>query len=538
MQKSQHTALKILSELALLLLSAVLFSLSFPSLLSTWGWFPLGFFSIIPVFVVVHRCSWALVFPYGLFFGFSSYAIFNYWLSAFHPLAIFVVPIIYGGFFLILFPVLKLIDQLFPRHGYIFQSLAWLAYEYLKTTGFLGYAYGVIGYTQYLFLPLIQIAALTGVWGVSLIVIFPSAYLGNALKAGWSAFLPFLKGNWVPTAAYGVVFCSALIFGFTGRADLAGSDTWRVALVQQNMDPWREGFRAYERSLEILTRMSREALKEDPDIIIWSETSFVPSIDWHTKYRTSDRSYQLVRRLKDFLEDQQISYVFGNNDVQRRVLPTGEEIRLGYNATLLYRNNQIERIYRKLHLVPFSEHFPYRGILSPLYNLLISRADIHWYEKGRDWVVFEDGGVTFSTPICFEDTFGYLNRGFVQRGADVLVNLTNDLWSHSVPAEMQHMAMAVFRTVENRRSLVRSTNGGMTTIVDPNGKIRDILPAFVESYLVGDVPVLRGVTTLYSRWGDWLAWTALVSVPLGIGVGVLLKLLLRKKQLTREQESK
>jgi apolipoprotein N-acyltransferase len=100
------------------------------------------------------------------------------------------------------------------------------------------------------------------------------------------------------------------------------------------------------------------------------------------------------------------------------------------------------------------------------------------------------------------------------------------------------MAMAVFRTVENRRSLVRSTNGGMTTIVDPNGKIRDILPAFVESYLVGDVPVLRGVTTLYSRWGDWLAWTALVSVPLGIGVGVLLKLLLRKKQLTREQESK
>ncbi len=108
------------------------------------------------------------------------------------------------------------------------------------------------------------------------------------------------------------------------------------------------------------------------------------------------------------------------------------------------------------------------------------------------YTVFDAGGVRFSTPICFEDTFGYLCRGFVSRGADVLVNITNDAWSFSVPGAMQHMTMAVFRAVENRRSVVRSTNGGMTNIIDPNGRILFSLPPFTEGYLSGTVPVHTG----------------------------------------------
>jgi apolipoprotein N-acyltransferase len=473
----------------------------------------------VPVFVVVHRAGWIRIFFYGAFYGFASYALFNIWLTTWHPLAIFVVPTIYAAHLLVLFPVLKLADSVAPRHAYVFQLVAWLGYEYIKTLGFLGYPYGIIGYSQVLFLPLIQIADTAGVWGVSALVVFPSVYLGNALRSGRKAVVGFLRSNRGALVAYGVVFAGALVYGSLSQVDTSAARQWRVALVQQNVDPWRGGDAAYQSSLEVLTRVSREAIAEDPEIVIWSETSFVPSIDWHTRYRTSDRRYSYVRELRDFLKDQPVAYVIGNNDGQKRRLPTGEEVRVDYNATLLYRNGEIVDIYRKLRLVPFSEHFPYRGLLNWMW-VLLQEADIHYYEAGNRPVVYEDKGVRFSTPICFEDTFGYLGRLFVREGADVLVNMSNDSWAGSVACAMQHMTMGVFRAVENRRSLVRSTNGGMTVIVDPNGRILQMMEPFVAGYLIGDVPVWKERTSLYTRWGDWLAkgclWATLGLSAVGL----------------------
>jgi apolipoprotein N-acyltransferase len=122
--------------------------------------------------------------------------------------------------------------------------------------------------------------------------------------------------------------------------------------------------------------------------------------------------------------------------------------------------------------------------------------------------VFEAGGVKFAAPICFEDTFGYLGAGFFRRGAEALVNITNDAWSFSVPGAMQHMTMAVFRAAEARRSVVRATNAGITCLIDPNGRVLESLPAFTEGVLVGEVPLYTEGTTLYVRWGDWFPFVA------------------------------
>jgi len=490
-------------ELALLLLSALLFALAFPNFLYRWGFFPLGFVAIVPAFVVIHRSGWIRVVVYGLLYGFLCYALYNFWLITWHPLAIFIVPTIYAVYFMAVFPLLKAVDSLYPRYGYILQAFAWVGYEYLRTQGFLGYSYGVLGYTQYPFLPLVRASALAGIWVVTLLVIFPSAYLGAALRGGVRAAPSFFRRHLVPAAVFVAVLAGLVIYGAISATDLSAARKWRVALVQQNIDPWRGGYPTYEKALNTLVRLSREALEHDPEIVIWSETSFVPGIDWHTKYRTNEKSYQLVRRLREFLDEQQVAYVIGNNDGQKRVLPTGEEIRVDYNATVLYRDGELVDIYRKTHLVQFSEHFPYRGMWTWLYRAL-KAADIHWYEAGEEYVVFEDGGVRFSTPICFEDTFGYLGRRFVREGADVLVNMTNDAWSNSVVCEIQHATMAVFRAAENRRSVVRSTNGGITCIIDPNGRITRMIPPFTAGTLVGDVPVVTDVTTAYTRWGDWM----------------------------------
>ncbi len=176
---SQQRLFKLLIDAGLILLSVLLFSLSFPHILSESGWGILGFISLVPVVILVHRSSWSLVWLYGFISGLLSYAVFNYWLVIFHPLAIFIVPLIYAVYYLFLFPALKLAQTLFPSYGYAVQAVIWLGYEYLKTKGFLGYSYGILGYTQFQFLPLVQLASVTGVWGVSFFVIFPSFYAGN-----------------------------------------------------------------------------------------------------------------------------------------------------------------------------------------------------------------------------------------------------------------------------------------------------------------------------------------------------------------------
>ncbi len=524
-------------ELLLLILSSVLFALAFPSALSRWGIAPIAFISIIPVFIVIHTSSWKSIIPYGAFYGFITYGIFNYWLSTFHPLAIIIVPLIYAAYFIFLFPVLKLADKLFPKYGYLVQVLCWISYEYLRTEGFLGYPYGIIGYTMATVLPFIQISSITGVWGVSFLVILPSAYLGNALKKGMRGFSDFFTAHRIESYIYGGLVILNLIFGFLVMTDYSDSPKWRVALIQHNADTWKGGLRAYERNFKTLRNLSLEAVKENPDIVIWSETAFVPGVDWHSRYRTDSARFALVNDLKEFLATQNVPYLLGNDDGQLKnpdlppVLPDGSYNRVDYNAVLLYEDGNLKNTYRKLHLVPFTENFPYKKTLPGIYKILVNN-NYHFWERGTEYTVFETNSVKFSTPICFEDVFGYLSRAFVNNGAEIIVNLTNDSWSGSLSSQMQHMEMAVFRAIENRRSLVRSANSGMTGVIDPDGRITSLLEPFTADYLIADVPVYTERNTIYTAFGDWFAFLSIFLAFAFILMGLVRSIFIRIKSNT------
>ncbi len=513
-------------ELLLLILSSVLFSLAFPSPISKWGLAPIAFIAIIPVFIVIHSSSWKVIVPYGAFYGAITYAIFNYWLSTFHPLAIIIVPAIYATYFIFLFPVLKLADKLFPKYGYLVQALLWIGYEYLRTQGFLGYSYGIIGYSMSTVLPFIQVASVTGVWGVSFLVILPSAYLGNALKNGMTGFIDFFRKHRADSYIYGGLVIINLLFGFFVMTDYSEFPQWRVALIQHNADSWKGGLRTYERNFKLLRDLSLEAVKQNPDIVIWSETAFVPGVDWHSRYRTDKDRFALVNDLREFLSTQNVPYLLGNDDGQLKdpdlppVLSDGSYNRVDYNAVLLYEGGKLKNTYRKVHLVPFTENFPYKDSLPAVYNILVNN-NYHFWERGTEYTVFDAAGVKFSTPICFEDAFGYLSREFVNEGAEVIVNLTNDSWSGALSSQMQHLGIAVFRAIENRRSLVRSANSGMTGIIDPDGRIISLLEPFTEDYLVGDVPVYTERSTIYTAFGDWFAYTSIILAFALIITGII-----------------
>jgi apolipoprotein N-acyltransferase len=510
---------RVVLNLALILGGGLLFAASFPNPVAAGGVPILAWIAYVPVFWVIRRATPLSSVFWGALYGYTAYGMFNYWLSVFHPLAGLIVGLIYLCYFAVLFPLLKLAAFLFPRRGYIVQWIIWIAYEYLRTQGFLGYPYGISGYSQWSVLPVIQIAGLFGVWGVSALVVFPSAFIAAALGDPRGAGLFFVRERF-PGCIWLAACAAALIYGFAVPRDYSGAPQARIALIQHNTDPWRGDLEDFRNNYVVLKRLSEEALAETPkpDLVVWSETAFVPRIYWHMTYRDDQASYVLVKELLDFLAEQDVPFVIGNDDARKEVSGQGIWERVDYNAVMLFEGGEIKDLYRKQRLVPFTEHFPYEKQFPLIYRAL-ERADTHFWKEGEEAAVFESRGLKFSTPICFEDSFGYLSREFVKNGAELIVNLSNDAWSKSLPAQMQHAAMAVFRAVENRRSMVRSTASGQTCAVDPGGKILAMAEPFTEAYLTVTVPVVKE-ETLYTRHGDYFPrlFTAAAGIMLIIGI--------------------
>jgi apolipoprotein N-acyltransferase len=521
-----------LTNLAALVLGVALFAGAFPNPFFENGAPFLAWIAYVPVFWLISRATVGGSVLWGAVYGYAEYGLFNYWLSAFHPLAGVIACVIYLVYLAILFFLLKTAVMLFPKRGYILQWLLWLCFEYLRTRGFLGYAYGITGYSQWQILPIIQIADIFGVWGVSALVVFPSAWLASALAppAARSAKDATLykkarfKPDLIPLCVWALCLAAAFVYGFAARKDYVAEKTARIALIQHNTDPWLGDIVEYRRNFEKLTRLSDEALREKPDLVVWSETAFVPRIFWHQTYRDDEASWLLVKDLLDYLARQTVPFIIGNDDGRRepdKNPNANEKYRVDYNAALLFEKGAIVQQYRKNHLVPFTEYFPYQKQL-PFFYKLLKEADTHFWEKGTERTVFETNGLKFSTPICFEDTFGYLSRNFVENGAELIVNITNDAWSKSLSAQMQHLSTAIFRAVETRRSMVRATASGQTCAIDPNGTILVMAEPFTETQLVVDVPVMRE-TSFYVQYGDFLPFVCMVGVVVFIILGLIMK---------------
>jgi apolipoprotein N-acyltransferase len=492
-------------NLGLTALSVLLFAGSFPNLLVEDGLPFLAWIAYAPIFLLLRRVSLGASVFWGALFGYTAYGLFNYWLTAFHPLAGLIVNGIYLVYNAALFFFLKLALVFFPKRGYLVQWLIWMAYEYLRTRGFLGYSYGITGYSQWRMIPLIQIANIFGVWGVSALVVFPSVWLGNKVHTKTLLLTPY---SLLPFFIWLAALIASLIYGLAQPADYSAEKQVNIALIQHNTDPWRGGIEEYRANITVLKRLSNEALaaQPKPDMVVWSETAFVPRIYWHETYRDDPSSWLLVKELMDYLATQTVPFVIGNDDARKEPAKNpkaNEGYRVDYNAAMLFEKGRETGIYRKLHLVPFTEHFPYEKQLPFMHRILVN-ADTHFWEKGTEAKVFQGPGFAFSTPICFEDTFGYISRKFAQNGAEIIVNLSNDAWSKSLPAQNQHLSMAVFRAAELRRSMVRATASGQTCGITPNGRVVALAKPFTEAALVVAIPVVKG-DTVYTRRGDFLA---------------------------------
>lgn len=530
--------------LSLLVLSIFLFALPQPNLLTVQGIPFLAYFALVPVFLLVRFVSWKTVWLLGVAYGVGAYCLFTYWLATFHPLGIFVISFMYGLYLMVAFPLLKAAASLFPKRGWLVQGVVWCAYDFVKTLGFSGFHYGVLAYSHWRWTPLIQIVDVVGIWGLDVLITFTSAWFtavivdayrnrdvegcGCRFKALLRALPAACRAHWISGCCWLVFFVGVLVYGFVSPADYSQEPQVEVALIQQNSDPWVGGMSAYQRDLKTLMRLSDQALAQNPqvDFVVWPETAFVPRITWHYQHRYERDKFQLVQELLQYLDRAPVPFVIGND---HGVDGVGNRI-LDYNAVLLFKPGEntlppTPDIYSKMKLVPFTEYFPFDKQFPKLYQMLLN-GDTHMWEPGVEPVVFEVDGLRFSTPICFEDTFGLVGRRLVNAGAQAFVNLSNDAWSKSLACQYQHLSMAVFRSVENRVPTVRSTTTGQTCIIDPNGRILAMAEPFVETYLVGSIPVLdKTEKTVYTRLGDYVGVIFALAAVLLILAGLVARML-------------
>ena len=530
------------SEVLVLLASAFVLAASFPGFLTDDGIAPLVFVALIPVFMVIRNTTWRCVWFHGFLFGLVYYFFFNYWLKGFHALAIVIAPVIKGGEMLLLFLALKAIDEAFPKKGYILKGAVWAAYAYLAENWFAGYPYGNIVYALYPYPVLYQIADITGIWGIICLVVFPQAaaadYLYPWVMGKRGSFRLWLKSNLIPLIIWALLSVASIIYGIFSLAyweDRTPSSTMRVACVQHNHDSWKGGYNTYRSNFNNLKRYTTESLVTDPDLVIWSETAFVPSVAWHTTYDAEGTVWEDIHDLTiDFVEYAEsigVPLLTGNpkSVIADPSLPPydedGNKNSVEYNTVILFQDGEIKGEYIKQHLVPFTEHFPYEKQLPWLYNLL-KAMDYNWWIPGTEPTVFDLNGVHFSTPICYEDAFGVLNAEYVASGAEVIINMTNDNWSKKPSAEWQHAEIAAFRSVETRKAMVRGTNSGITCLIVPTGEIQDPMKPFSMGTHTYEVPVYSQSdygNTFYVEHIDLFA-----KIAIGVSIAALAYWLIRK----------
>jgi apolipoprotein N-acyltransferase len=480
-------------SLPIVLLSSILSVLCFPSFMSLEGLGFLAFVALVPLLLVfqANTLGWAVF--YGLTYGVLQTMLLNSWLGTYSLVTLQLVAIAFLFFYLVFFtPALWLYKKL-PRLGFLMLPIAWVVFEYLRSSGFLGFPWGLWGTTQYQFTSLVQIATLTGVWGLS-----SAATRGDrSLQTADRGFTALLVTSLVFLLFLGY---GALSLGRIDKSPVA--KTPRLALVQQNADPRKHNYRQTFNTLVVLTD---QAVKADPDLIVWSETAFVPNIGRWSKEDPKSGGYAaLVQDFLDYQAGLDRWLITGNDDYELTVDNQGKKQRLDYNAAILFNpaGNRV-RTYRKIRLVPFTEYFPWKEQLPGLYNWLEQR-DVYLWEPGIERVVFNHPMFRFSTPICFEDAFPDDVRLFVREGAEVIVNISNDYWSLSEVEGKQHGVNSFFRAVENRVPLVRASASGLTGYVDTAGRLVATLPFYQEQYLIVDVEIKELPLTPYTRFGDWL----------------------------------
>ncbi len=495
-------------DIGLILLFALLITFSFPP-------FSIGFLAyvaVIPFLMVLENKSFKEVWRWGYFAGLLVNLMLLYWIGwatiAGALSAILVLPLYLAGF-----GALHVFSQKrWGNWGLFLAPCWWTAIEWTKTLGQIGFPWFTLGYSQSQYRTIIQFAEITGVYGVSFWIVLGNVLIYQGVKLALSR-----------TARPRYLFALAIwllvpyLYGWIRLEQIQHwpTSTIRVALVQGNIDPFKKWKTEYKDSSFVkYEALSLEAANAKPDLIVWPETATPCWLKQEFEYLS--RVLRLVNAVAAPLLTGTPDYEFISNTEYR-----------SYNsAILLQPNSTAIQSYSKMRLVPFGERIPFEDSFPfTLIGELLDKLEMGQgnFSPGDHPVVFrfkprarEAGGVqaradslSFGVAICYESVFPQIVRDFTVRGAQFLLVITNDGWFGKTSMPFQHLDYAVFRAIENRVSVARATNTGISAVIDPCGRILKTTNLFEEATLVYDLPILNQ-PSFFVRHGSVFAYGVLI----------------------------
>ncbi len=438
--------------------------------------------------------------------------------------------------------------RLSPVFRVLYFSVIYTLYEWAKSSGFLGYPWGTVSSAMFKWPVIMQTASFTGTYGITFMVIMFNAIISEVILLYYGN-IQLQKKKYRDTLQiaklFAVLFLLMLVHGVYQYDKTRDPVKELTAItVQQNSDPWKsdsdtESILTSQRlTLEKINDLEKENKKAD--LVVWSEgclsTHAFPGGEQYYYWNPDERP------LAKFVDELQVPFIFGGSYVRTR--QEGDiKYRDFFNASIFYDKSGLFRgYYGKNHLVPFAESIPFsefpaiKAIMESIVGISAgwTPGDQYTYlnvpcritknyvlpavkniDLNRTYFQDEEDAkipytVKIATPICFDDAFTDIMRPLFLNGTELFVNITDDSWSLKKSSEYQHFAIAVYRAIEYRTTLVRSANAGYSVVVDPAGKVIADLPLFEEAALATDIPIYKREMTTYARFGNWLPYLCLI----------------------------
>ncbi len=494
-----------------LLASCVTIALLWLALPGGGGFWPLLAVACVPFLVSIHRGSRRQVFLFALFCGTVHFLIQLYWivfvighyggLPLYFSVPALILLCLYLAIYFVLFAQLVrcFVARFSPFTCLWLIPSAWVAMDYLRSFVFSGFPWMDLGYGMVNVPLLLQLADIFGHYGLTFIIVLFNSFFAFCLLYGRN-----LQGRrQMAMAVCLVLFCGVSYSAWRlQKLDLQLEKAGRlhVGVVQGNIDQGQK-WNPARQGTTVKTYLEQSALLMEgitrPDLLLWPETAlpFFPP------------GHPLFIPISGFLQDKEVVLLTGSPWFERGEV-TAEDLQV-FNSSLLFNTDgKIVSMTAKSHLVPFGEYVPLKRYLPFIAPLVEGVGD---FIPGKIENPPACKNSRIGVLICFESIFPDISRKWVDAGANILVNITNDAWYGRSSAPHQTLAMTRMRAVETRRSVVRSANTGFSAFVDPAGRVLEVSPLFVP-WQSSRRAVLMEERTLFVRGGFAFAPACLIVV--------------------------
>jgi apolipoprotein N-acyltransferase len=496
-------------------LSAVLLRLSFTR--SVPG--TLVFFSLIPVCAAAKNWSRA-VSALGFFLtGSVFYSLLLFWMREQSLAGMLTVAAYCAAYYApIGFLLGNRAENLISLRSKVIIALLWVILEYLRSEIYIGFPWGLLGCALHKETVLIQLADITGVYGITFFIVFINLLLASLfvyLSRKDTARLHKLRFMYIHLSIVLFLFSFLIISGELklSRPRAKGDVVLSIGLIQPNVESavkW--DYRERKNLLALYKQMSLRV--KNVDLLIWPESVLPGELFYDS---------QLLTTIEEIMADNPVNLLLGSGNLsfERKKDAWGEAYRkIYYNSVyLMDSRSAIKEIYNKIKLVPFGEFIPFEKYF-PRLRLLTPVEES--YHPGKHYTLFHiykgRQAIPFASVICIEDIYPRLVRKFVGNGARFVVNVTNDGWFSGTPCAYQHFAHSILRAVENRVPLIRCTNTGVSAVISPDGSIEKIISSGyrlsdIRGMLTGNISIpLNGKPTFYTKHGDLFTGIAALFV--------------------------